>query len=140
MSWGDFTKKILFRFKEIGQDDIIAEFVKLWQISTMNDYLERFEVLQYLVLARQSHLSELYFVSSTLIGLKDDIKCSLQMFKLLIVAEVFILAGINEAYSSLNAQLSCGFGKLQNALPLLDLVNSPNTYASFSSPNKTPTP
>lgn len=52
LSWRDFIDQTLLRFEQTGQDEIIVEFNKLCQMTSVRDYQERFEALRVLVRAR----------------------------------------------------------------------------------------
>ncbi|KAK8983583.1 hypothetical protein V6N11_073987 [Hibiscus sabdariffa] len=54
--------------------DVIKEFNKLHQTSSVEDYQECFEALQPFMLQLNAQLGEAYFVSSFISGLKDDIR------------------------------------------------------------------
>ncbi|XP_027174040.1 uncharacterized protein LOC113773608 [Coffea eugenioides] len=69
------------RFRELGEDDAIKEFNKLQQTSSVLAYQERFEELRALVMAKVPNLSESYYVSCFLSGLKNEIKSAVKMHK-----------------------------------------------------------
>ncbi|KAL4339801.1 hypothetical protein GQ457_08G022490 [Hibiscus cannabinus] len=62
------------RFIEKLHADVIEEFNKIHQTSTMEEYQERFEALQPFMLQLNSHLGESYFISSFISGLKYIIR------------------------------------------------------------------
>ncbi|KAF5190358.1 hypothetical protein FRX31_020067 [Thalictrum thalictroides] len=80
IQWLDFIEAIRSRFSTEAQEIIIGDFNKLEQISTVADYQNRFEELKALVLLKNKHLKEEYFVDSFISGLKDEIKHQVQMF------------------------------------------------------------
>lgn len=80
------------RFKELGGDNVIEEFNKLSHTSTIKDYQEQFEILHPLVSVIQPSLKEVYFVSSFISGLKEEIKCLVQRLEFPLVDRALSLA------------------------------------------------
>ncbi|XP_027118691.1 uncharacterized protein [Coffea arabica] len=74
ISWEEFCELLKKRFGDRGRRDEVEEFNKLHQTSTVKDYQEKFEELSSLMLVRDPHLSESYFVSSFISGIKEEIK------------------------------------------------------------------
>lgn len=73
------SKAICKRFD--SRDDIIEEFNKLEQDKGVEDYIEKFEKLKYLMSTRNSSLPESYYVSIFISGLKEDIKPMLKILR-----------------------------------------------------------
>lgn len=59
---------------------MVAEFNKLRQTDSVLAYQEQFEELRALMLVSNNSLSEQYFISSFISGLKEEIKFVVQMF------------------------------------------------------------
>lgn len=78
-------------FKDLGHEDIVAEFNKLQQIGSTSDYQDKFDELRALMLGRTRQLPEDYFVSSFSSGLKEEIT-EVQMFQLRTLTEAITLA------------------------------------------------
>ncbi|GKA15840.1 C2H2 and C2HC zinc fingers superfamily protein, putative isoform 1 [Tanacetum coccineum] len=74
ITWGDFTQDVIRRFTCSEHTNPQAEFNKLRQISTLDVYLDEFEELRAYVEAKQPGLTDEYFMSSFISGLKEDIK------------------------------------------------------------------
>ncbi|XP_027093589.2 uncharacterized protein [Coffea arabica] len=81
VAWSEFKEEICSRFKELGEDDVIEKFNKLQQTSSVLAYQEKFEELRALVLAKVPNLSESYYVSCFLSGLKNEVKTAVKMYK-----------------------------------------------------------
>ncbi|KAL4318355.1 hypothetical protein GQ457_18G008640 [Hibiscus cannabinus] len=74
LSWHEFAADLCHRFCDKNQFDIIEEFNKLFQQTTVEDYQEKFEELKPLMLQQNCHLPESYFVSSFISGLREEIR------------------------------------------------------------------
>ena len=72
--WEEFSGRVCERFGERSMVDIIEEFNKLRQTSSVENYQKRFEKLRSLMIQHNPHLSETYFVSSYLSGLNDKLR------------------------------------------------------------------
>ena len=72
----------------------MEEFNKLRQSSKVEEYKEKFEELKTLMIIRNQHLDEEYFVSSFISGLKEEIKTMIRMLKLATLSEAFELAAL----------------------------------------------
>ncbi|KAL5716801.1 hypothetical protein ACHQM5_009921 [Ranunculus cassubicifolius] len=81
MTWGEFVEIARIRFNEDLHDNVVGEFNKLIQITTVQDYQDRFEELQPLMLLYNRGLSEKYFVDSWISGLKEEFRHAVQMFR-----------------------------------------------------------
>jgi len=69
--WIDFGEELCRRFGEKNMADVIQEFNKLKQEGAVIEYLEKFEELGVSMWNAQPTLTEQYFVSSFISGLKD---------------------------------------------------------------------
>ncbi|XP_039040644.1 uncharacterized protein LOC120178969 [Hibiscus syriacus] len=73
VTWHEFEANLCHRFSDRTFSDIVEEFTKLTQKGSVEDYQEKFEELQPHML--QNHtLTEEFFVSLFISGLRDDIK------------------------------------------------------------------
>lgn len=76
LDWKGFVEGIVARFGPNIFEDAIGELTKLTQISTVKVYQERFEELA----NRTSGLTQEFFVSCFVSGLREDIRAGVQMF------------------------------------------------------------
>ncbi|KAL3646227.1 hypothetical protein CASFOL_011407 [Castilleja foliolosa] len=74
LSWSRFVDLFIYRFTSVRDDDVIGEFNKLKQLSTVEKYIEKFVELRSYMLYRNGHLDENYFLKSFFSGLKEDIR------------------------------------------------------------------
>ncbi|KAL4281537.1 hypothetical protein GQ457_03G002250 [Hibiscus cannabinus] len=74
LTWQEFTADLCHRFCDKTFSDVVEEFNKIVQKGSVEEYQERFEELQPLMLQQNSQLSEGYFVSSFISGLKEELK------------------------------------------------------------------
>ncbi|KAL4281742.1 hypothetical protein GQ457_03G022050 [Hibiscus cannabinus] len=74
LTWQEFTADLCHRFCDKTFSDVVEEFNKLVQKGSVEDYQERFEELHPLMLQQNTQLSEGYFVSSFISGLKEELK------------------------------------------------------------------
>ncbi|XP_026378286.1 uncharacterized protein LOC113272700 [Papaver somniferum] len=94
--WDAFQKAICLRFQELDHDDIVGEFNKLCQMGTVLEYQEMFEELKALMLAKNKHLTEEYFISSFISELKDELRIAVQMFSPTTLDKAIYLARMQE--------------------------------------------
>ncbi|KAK6149080.1 hypothetical protein DH2020_016605 [Rehmannia glutinosa] len=81
LTWNQFLEVISARFEELKESRIIAEFNKLKQNGSYNDYVDRFEELKAcLLLTTNGDFSEEYFVASFISGLSDELQAFITMF------------------------------------------------------------
>ncbi|KAL4309574.1 hypothetical protein GQ457_01G052960 [Hibiscus cannabinus] len=74
LSWHEFVADICHRFETKNLSDVIEDFNKLFQLTTVDAYQQQFEELTPLMLQHNSHLDEAYFVSSFISGLKEELR------------------------------------------------------------------
>jgi len=79
LEWEEFSRVICSRFG--SREDIVEEFNKLTQEGGIEEYVERFDELKSLMHSLNSLLPELYYISSFISGLKEDIKPMLKILK-----------------------------------------------------------
>ena len=72
--------------------------------TSVKDYQEKFEELSSLMLIRDPHLSESYFVSSFISGIKEEIKPMVKMLKPATLLEAFEIAEWQEQLLALNGR------------------------------------
>lgn len=76
MNWKLFITDVVARFENPEHKDVQELFNKLKQVTTVDDYEDKFEELRAMVLHKNGGFTEDYFMSSFLSGLKDHIKVS----------------------------------------------------------------
>ncbi|KAA8522988.1 hypothetical protein F0562_009411 [Nyssa sinensis] len=91
-SWREFAGALIARFGDRLFDDAVGQLTKLRQISTVKTYQEKFEELA----NKTNGLSEEFFVSCFVSGLKDEIKVGVQMFRPRNVSQAMGLARLQE--------------------------------------------
>ncbi|KAE8675396.1 C2H2 and C2HC zinc fingers superfamily protein, putative isoform 1 [Hibiscus syriacus] len=74
VTWHEFEADLCHRFSDRTFSDIVEEFTKLTQKGSVEDYQEKFEELQPHMLLQNPTLTEEFFVSLFISGLRDDIK------------------------------------------------------------------
>jgi len=89
LPWHQFCAMLSDRFNEISTCDAIGQFHSLKQTQSVTDYVEKFENLMSLVKRTNPALSETYFVSSFISGLKEYIQHHLQCYKPTSLSQVF---------------------------------------------------
>ena len=70
--WNNFVEELCVRFGEKNMSDVIEEFKMLKQTGVV-EYLDKFEELRALLWNTQPHLTEQYFVSNFVSGLKEEL-------------------------------------------------------------------
>ncbi|KAL3624153.1 hypothetical protein CASFOL_032969 [Castilleja foliolosa] len=74
INWNRFVELFLNRFVSLRNEDVIGEFNKLKQTTTVEKYIEKFAELRSYMLYRDCHLDEFYFLRSFYSGLKEEIR------------------------------------------------------------------
>ncbi|XP_071906170.1 uncharacterized protein [Coffea arabica] len=108
----EFSDLLCERFSGKGSRDVIEEFNKLQQKGAVEEYEEKFEELKTLMLLRNPKLDELYFVSSFISGLKEEIRPMVKMFKPQTLAKAFEVAELQECSLEVQAKHSRNAGKM----------------------------
>ncbi|KAL4284548.1 hypothetical protein GQ457_16G010190 [Hibiscus cannabinus] len=73
-TWHEFVSDLCHRFSDMMFTDIVEEFNKLSQVTTVEAYQSRFEELKPFMLQHNAYLTDDYFVSSFISGLKEELK------------------------------------------------------------------
>lgn len=106
MGWKIFVNDVVTRFENPETRDVQDLFNKLRQMTTVPDYDDKFEELRYLVVQKNKGLSEDYFISSFISGLKDHIKTAVRMFRPQTFNDAVFLAKQEETRTSKSAGIS----------------------------------
>jgi hypothetical protein len=72
--WANFCNMISNRFLAYSSHTSLENFHHLKQVTSIAEYIQKFEELMSLMQMEHSGLTGQYFVSSFLVGLKDGIK------------------------------------------------------------------
>ena len=59
----------------------MQELLSIKQISDVQDYYDRFQIVMHKVLVRNNHLDDVFFVSKFLQGLHPDIRAAIVLHK-----------------------------------------------------------
>ncbi|KAL5709880.1 hypothetical protein ACHQM5_020511 [Ranunculus cassubicifolius] len=133
MSWNEFQERIRARFDEEVYENVVGEFSKLIQTGSLQEYLDKFEALQPLVLLKNKGLSESFFIDSFISGLKDEIRHTVQMFQPNNFTQAVSIARLQEA--TLESLTRTQRGNLFRSSKFTSPVSSP--YKQFNSPANT---
>ncbi|KAA8539824.1 hypothetical protein F0562_026516 [Nyssa sinensis] len=110
-TWREFAGALIARFGDSLFDDAVRQLTKLRQISTVKTYQEKFEELA----NKTNGLSEEFFVSCFVSGLKDEIKAGVQMFRPKNVSQAMGLARLQEETIEALAKKNRVFSKSYNS-------------------------
>ncbi|KAL4342238.1 hypothetical protein GQ457_08G017250 [Hibiscus cannabinus] len=138
-TWHEFVADLCHHFADKEFNDVIEEFNKMFQQTTVDDYQTKFEELKPFMLQHNSHLEEAYFVSSFISGLKDEIKHKAKVHEPTSLTNAYRKARLYELaleveghklkssyrYSSSNSTVSLPKQQLQPASP--PFKQPPNT-------------
>ncbi|KAH9655868.1 Cinnamyl alcohol dehydrogenase 5 [Citrus sinensis] len=102
MTWAQFTRALTTRFGTLEENDAVGSLTKLRQTRTILDYQRQFEKLA----DRTSNLTEPFFISCFLSGLRKDIKTGVQLFKPVSLLQTFELARFQEKAITLQGNCS----------------------------------
>ncbi|KAL5720791.1 hypothetical protein ACHQM5_013426 [Ranunculus cassubicifolius] len=111
LPWEEFAELLRSRFAEVT-NNVVAEFNRLIQTGSVQEYQGKFEELQPLMLQRNPGLTEAYFVDSFIGGLKQEIQHTIQMF----YPSTLTLARLQE--SSLELYTQTVKGTFKSKVPL----------------------
>ncbi|XP_071903401.1 uncharacterized protein [Coffea arabica] len=112
MPWGEFSELLCERFSGSSSRDIVEEFNKLQQKSTVEAYEEKFEELKTLILMKNSKLDEPYFVFNFISGLKEGIKPMVKMFRPQTLMKTFKVAELQESSLEIQSKQSKASGRV----------------------------
>ncbi|KAL4308216.1 hypothetical protein GQ457_01G023920 [Hibiscus cannabinus] len=113
------------KFADKLYTDVIEEFNKLHQTSTVEEYQERFEALQPFILQINAQLGEAYFVSSFISGLKEEIRHKVRLHEPQCLAEACRKAKLCElAWEIENKKPKFTY---RNSFPLASITPKPST-------------
>ncbi|GAA0164563.1 hypothetical protein LIER_20164 [Lithospermum erythrorhizon] len=105
-NWKVFTDALACRFDDINISTIIYEFKKLTQHTSVNDYVNKFEELKGFMISLDRNYDELYWISSFISGLKEELQEAVNMFKPTSLIESFDLTlGHEKQISTLTTKL-----------------------------------
>ncbi|KAL4346721.1 hypothetical protein GQ457_17G027640 [Hibiscus cannabinus] len=96
LNWHEFTADLCHRFCDRAYTDIIEEFNKLVQRTTVDEYQERFEELKPYIIQQNPYQEETYFVSSFLSGLKEELRYKVKINQPGSLNEAYRLAKLHE--------------------------------------------
>lgn len=111
VDWKGFVMGLTTRFGPNVFEDAIGELTKLPQVSTVKIYQERFEELA----NRTSGLTQEFFVSCFLSGLREDIRAGVQMFRPTNISQAIGLARLQEESIEAMHRRSGSMGKTTNS-------------------------
>ncbi|XP_026453896.1 uncharacterized protein LOC113355284 [Papaver somniferum] len=132
IDWLQFSSDICCRFEDVAYDNYVSSFNKLSQLTTVEEYYERYESLKYLMKDRNPSLSDAYFTMSFISGLKEEIRNQVQMFKPNSDTDAFYLARMQQASVDFQNKRFRNFPK--------PFQPSPTTFSPIPSPSKTSLP
>ncbi|XP_026383409.1 uncharacterized protein LOC113278901 [Papaver somniferum] len=151
--WLVFVEAICNRFEDLENDNYVGCFKKLSQLTSVEEYFEQFEQLKALMLSKNPHLTEEYFILSFISGLKEVLKSSVQMHKPTTLSQSFFLARLQKVALASQQQPSnpislksppttSGFSRFSSSKPILPPstfgASTSNTSAPPNTPPKTP--
>ncbi|GMI63964.1 hypothetical protein HRI_000065700 [Hibiscus trionum] len=96
INWHEFIADLCHRFCNKTSSDVIEEFNKLTQRTTVEEYQDKFEELKPYMLQLNSSLSENYFVSSFVSGLKEELRHKIKVHPPKDLSEAFRQARLIE--------------------------------------------
>ncbi|KAL4325335.1 hypothetical protein GQ457_11G021080 [Hibiscus cannabinus] len=96
LTWHEFVSDLFHRFSDKLHTDVIDEFNKLFQKTSVEEYQTKFEELQPQMLQINPSLDEEYFVSSFISGLKDELKHRVKVHEPRTVTDAFRKAMLYE--------------------------------------------
>ncbi|XP_027178065.1 uncharacterized protein LOC113777230 [Coffea eugenioides] len=95
MTWKIFAELLYKRFDNRNGRDVVEKFNKLRKSGKVEEYQEKFEEFKTLMIVKNPHLDEEYFVCF-ISGLKDEVKIMIKMLKPTTLSEAFDLAALQE--------------------------------------------
>jgi hypothetical protein len=116
LPWHQFCRMASDRFNVISEYEIVGQFHNLKQIGTIGDYIDRFEEMVSMVKRHNPTLSDNYFISSFISGLKDQIQYHVQCHKPITLPQAFW-------YAKRLEQSTPAFRKFANYTPPTRILN-----------------
>lgn len=80
VDWDKFVEMVIERFSNVEGRNLVAQFNKLKQEGSAQEYIQQFEELKAFMINNNRSLTEEYFVQSFISGLKDEIGRMVEMF------------------------------------------------------------
>lgn len=152
VDWDEFKLDVVARFKDDNVSNVVENFNKLSQLTSLEDYIDDFENLR-CVLDQNGHkLTEGYLLESFVGGLKKEVKPFVKAFEPTSISDAIKYARLQEE------QLAANFTKLMakplqilpadnhkskpilNTKPYQSFTNKPFTHSNVSKPPLLPTP
>ncbi|KAL0324565.1 UNVERIFIED_CONTAM: Transposon Ty3-G Gag-Pol polyprotein [Sesamum calycinum] len=96
-TWSELTIIVLERFEDLDHERVVSEFNMLHQDTTVNAYLEKFEVLEAHMLIFNKNLDEAFFMMKFISGLKEEIKGYVATMKPTTLDQSIVLARKQES-------------------------------------------
>ncbi|KAL0376670.1 UNVERIFIED_CONTAM: hypothetical protein Scaly_0784600 [Sesamum calycinum] len=96
-TWSELTIIVLERFEDLDHERVVSEFNMLHQDTTVNAYLEKFEVLEAHMLIFNKNLDEAFFMMKFISGLKEEIKGYVATMKPTTLDQAIVLARKQES-------------------------------------------
>jgi hypothetical protein len=81
LPWHQFCRMLTDRFNTSSEYEIVGHFHNLKQVGTVTDYVDRYEEMVSMVKRHNPSLTDNYFISSFIAGLKDQIQYHVQCHK-----------------------------------------------------------
>lgn len=73
--------KVCDKFSDEPSEDVVESFNRLRQTGSVDEFLEKFEIMKAQMLIRNPALNDSHFLSSFIGFLRDDIKMTVKLFK-----------------------------------------------------------
>ncbi|XP_026417263.1 uncharacterized protein LOC113312740 [Papaver somniferum] len=97
MVWHTFFRDMCLRFEDVAIDNYVGSFNKLSQLTTVDDYYDKFEHYKAYMVVNNPTLPESFYTLSFISGLKDEIRTTVQMFKPRDTSRAFYFARMQQA-------------------------------------------
>ncbi|XP_074336044.1 uncharacterized protein LOC141673210 [Apium graveolens] len=123
VDWGEFVIDLSARFRDEVGHDVVEQFNKLQQFTSLEAYIDDFENLRSLLLQSNHTLPESYVLESFVEGLKGTVKPFVRAFKPTFVADAILYARLQEESLNNAQKLSKPNNSSLNSKPLFSTVN-----------------
>lgn len=124
-NWRDFSRVLLLRFGDGVFEDATRQLTKLKQWTTVKSYQEKFEELA----NKTTGLSEEFFISCFVSGLKEEIKGGVVMFQPRTISQAMGLARLQE--ETVEAMYKKNRGSMKSVSSLLQPPNRRNLFPNL---------